>query len=50
MRTLLLLGALAAPFALGACANQGASYAASGETEPGYVTVKDGKRQDTMLG
>ena len=50
MRNLLLLGALAAPLALTACANQGASSAALGESEPGYVTVKDGKRQDTMVG
>jgi hypothetical protein len=47
---MLLVGALAAPFILGGCANQGASYAASGETEPGYVMVKDGKRQDTLVG
>ena len=50
MKTILLVGALAAPFALAACANQGASYGAMGETEPGYVMVKDGKRQDTLLG
>ena len=50
MRLLLLAGALAAPFVLGACANQGASYAAIGETEPGYIMVKDGKRQDTLVG
>jgi hypothetical protein len=50
MRILRLLGALAAPLVLAACANQGASYAAIGEAEPGYVTVKDGKRQDTMVG
>jgi hypothetical protein len=50
MRSILLVGALVAPFVLGACANQGASYAASGEAEPGYVMVRDGKRQDTLLG
>jgi hypothetical protein len=50
MKTFLLVGALAAPFALAACANQGASYGAMGETEPGYVMVKDGKRNDTLLG
>ena len=50
MKALLLAGALAAPLVLAACANQGASSAAIGETEPGYVTVKDGKRQDTMVG
>ena len=50
MRTLLLAGAFAVPFLLGACANQGASYGAIGETEPGYIIVKDGKRQDTLVG
>jgi hypothetical protein len=50
MRAILLVGALAAPFVLTACANQGASSAAIGETEPGYVMVKDGKRQDTLVG
>ncbi len=50
MRAILLVGTLAAPFVLAGCANQGASYAASGETEPGYVMVKDGKRQDTLVG
>ena len=50
MRLLLLAGALVAPFVLAGCANQGASYAASGETEPGYIIVKDGKRQDTLIG
>lgn len=50
MRTLLLVGALATPLVLTACANQGASYGAIGEAEPGYVTVKDGKRADTLVG
>ena len=50
MKTLLLIGTLAAPLVLAACANQGASYAAIGETESGYVMVKDGKRQDTLVG
>ena len=50
MKALLLAGALAAPLLLTACANQGASYAAIGEAESGYVTVKDGKRQDTLVG
>jgi len=50
MKTILLVGALAAPFLLTACANQGASYGAIGETEPGYIMVKDGKRQDTLVG
>ena len=51
MKAMILVGALAAPFLLASCANQqGATSTALGETEPGYIMVKDGKRQDTMVG
>jgi hypothetical protein len=50
MRTIFLAAAIAASFAIAGCANQGASYGAIGEAEPGYVTVKDGKRADTLVG
>ena len=51
MKTLLLAGALAASFVLGGCASQsGASYAAVGETENGILVLKDGKRQEALVG
>jgi hypothetical protein len=39
------------PFALAGCANQaGASYAAVGQTESGTLVVRDGKRQEALVG
>ena len=52
MKAILLAGALVTPLLLSGCASpdQGASYGAIGQTEGGYVTVKGGKRQETLVG
>ena len=51
MKTLLLVGALVAPFVLAGCASQQvAAVSATPESDVGYINVKDGKRQETMLG
>ena len=54
MKAILVVGAVVTPFLLSGCGaiprDQGASYGATGETEGGYVTVKDGKRQETLVG
>ena len=51
MKTLVLVGALAAPFALAGCSTQQvASMSATPESDTGYITVKDGKRQETLIG
>ena len=51
MKTVLVIGALAASLVLSSCSmNPGASAAAVGQSEAGYVTVKDGKRQEALVG
>ena len=50
MKIALVVGACAASFVLAGCAPQGATAAAVGQSEPGYITVKDGKRQDALVG
>jgi hypothetical protein len=51
MKTILVIGACAASLTLGACAtNRGATAAAVGHSDAGSITVKDGKRQDALVG
>ena len=51
MKTILVIGALAASLVLSSCASsRGANAAAVGQAEPGYITVKDGKRQEALVG
>jgi hypothetical protein len=51
MKTLSLAGALAVAFVLGGCSTQRvASVSATPDSDVGYMNVKDGKRQESMLG
>ena len=50
MKNLIMAGALAA-FACAGCAlNEGATMNALGKSDPPQVTVKDGKRQEVVVG
>ena len=50
MKSMLIAGALAASFLCAGCATQGASSQALGKADAPNVHVKDGKRQEFMVG
>jgi Spy/CpxP family protein refolding chaperone len=50
MKTMLIAGAVAASFLCAGCATEGASSQALGKADPPNVTVKNGKRQEVMVG
>ncbi len=52
MKKLLLAATLAVPFVIASCASQPqvAQMSATPESDVGYMNVKDGKRQETLVG
>jgi len=51
MKTMLIAGAVAASFLCAACATrEGASSQALGKSDAPNITVKDGKRQEVVVG
>ena len=50
MKSMLIVGAVAASFLCAGCATEGASSQALGKADAPNVTVKDGKRHEVVVG